>query len=80
MDLQTLVPAIGTIAAALIWFIRLEAKLIYLEKDHNKLEDTSTKTDLLFQSKVDKLMADINQIQISLTRIETRLRSKEERE
>lgn len=63
----------GGLLTVLVWLIRLESKLLYLERDHNKLEETSTKTDLLFQTKVDKLMGDIHQIQVSLTRIETRL-------
>lgn len=58
---------------SIIWFIRLEAKVIYLERDHNKLEDTSNKTDMIFNQKVDKLGNDLNEIKISLMRIETRM-------
>lgn len=72
-SVETILTIGGGLLTVLVWLIRLEAKLLYLERDHNKLEETSTKTDLLFQTKVDKLMGDIHQIQVSLTRIETRL-------
>ena len=62
-----------TLVSSIIWFIRLEAKVLYLVKDHEKLAETSAKTDLLFQSKVDTLIYDLNKIQVSLTRIETKI-------
>jgi hypothetical protein len=67
----------GTVAlvTTIVWFIRLESKIIYLEKDHEKLVQSTAKTDLIFETKIDKLITDLNLIQISLTRIETQLHS-----
>ena len=55
----------------MIWLIRLEAKVLYLQKDHNKLDETSAKTELLFQAKVERLRTELNEIKISLARIES---------
>ena len=72
IELNTLTYSVVSAALiGVIWLIRLEAKLLYLEKDHNKLDETSAKTELLFQAKVEKLSTDLNEIKISLARIES---------
>lgn len=73
MVLADYVPIFLASVGGLIWLIRLEGKLISLERDHERLVDTSTKTDILFQNKIDTLLSDIHKIQGSLIRIETRL-------
>lgn len=60
-------------AVVLIWLIRLESKVLYLEKDHLKLVENSQKTDLLFQTRIEKLGQDLNEIRICLARIESRI-------
>lgn len=60
------VSALGSI----IWFIRLEARLIYLEKDHNKLVELSARSEMLFDKKIDKLSSDLSDIRVILGRIE----------
>ena len=62
----------------IIWFIRLEARLIYLEKDHDKLVELSAKNDMVFDKKIDKLSNDLNEIRVILARIEGSLKHKEE--
>lgn len=57
----------------LTWLIRLESKILYLERDHAKLDESSAKMDSLFQSKVDRLSNDLGEIKISLVRIESRM-------
>lgn len=57
----------------LIWLIRLEAKVLYLEKDHGKLSKLSESNNIVFQSKVDKLGNDLGDIKIALARIESRM-------
>ena len=57
-----------------IWFIRLESRLIYLEKDHDKLVELSAKNDLAFDKKIDKLSNDLNEIRVILARIEGSLK------
>lgn len=64
---------VGGGAVALIWLIRLESKVLYLEKDHLKLVENSQKTDLLFQTRIEKLGQDLNEIRICLARIESRI-------
>ena len=55
---------------SIIWFIRLEARLIYLEKDHNKLVELAAKSEMMFDKKIDKLSSDLSDIRVILGRIE----------
>lgn len=54
----------------IIWLIRLEAKVIYMGNDHDKLEKLSTKTNDDFSKKIDSLTQGLNDIKVSLGRIE----------
>lgn len=65
--------AISGFVVVVTWFIRLEAKVLYLERDHAKLVETSQKTELLFQTKIDRLGNDLNDIKVCLARIESRI-------
>lgn len=59
-----------TALGSIIWFIRLEARLIYLEKDHDKLVKLSAKSEMMFEKKIDKLSSDLSDIRVILGRIE----------
>lgn len=44
------------------WFIRLESKVLYLEKDHEAHKDSVAKKDEAIWAKLDGLQATTNQV------------------
>lgn len=63
-------PVILFLGAVVVWFVRLESKVLYLEKDHqNHKEDYKT-----LWSKIDMMQLNINEVRETLARIEERLK------
>lgn len=62
-----------TALSGLIWAIRLEAKILTVEKDFVRIETETEKNSVSFQVKVEKLHNDLNDIKIALARIESRM-------
>ena len=63
---DVVVVAIG----AIVWLVRLEAKILYLEKDHNKLEEKTAKSFASLGDRFDMLKANLSDINKSMARIE----------
>lgn len=53
---------IGTLIGFIAWFIRLESKVLYLEKDHEKREKAVQAKDDAFWAKMDTMQATLNQV------------------
>lgn len=63
-------PVILFLGATVVWFVRLESKVLYLEKDHeNHKQDYK-----ILWTKIDLLQNNINEMRESLARIEERLK------
>lgn len=67
----------GLFFAAVIWLIRLEAKVIYLEGDHIKLELASKEKERVMWEKIDALQNSLNQLLQGIGRVEGKLDAKE---
>lgn len=65
---------IGTV----VWFIRLEGRIIYLERDHEKLVEQGAKTTVAFDTKLDRLSNDLLEIRVMLARVEGSLKKSED--
>lgn len=63
---------IGLIA----WFVRLESKILYLEKDHENQKHSNNKKDSAMWDKMNSIQSTMNDIQQSLARIEGRMEHK----
>ncbi len=68
---------VGFFIAGMIWFIRLEAKVIYLEGDHLKLEITTKEKERVMWEKIDALQNSLNQLLQGIGRVEGKLDAKE---
>lgn len=65
IDSQTisnLWPMILSLLFLIVWCIRLESKVLYLEKDHEKTRVEISEKDKLIWAKHDSLQATLNQI------------------
>lgn len=63
-------PVVLFLGASTVWFVRLESKVLYLEKDHeNHKQDYK-----ILWAKIDILQTNINEMRESLARIEERLK------
>lgn len=58
---------------SLIWFVRLEAKVLYLGRDHEKLEKAVEAKDKVLWDKIDCMRADMTQILQAIARLEGRM-------
>jgi hypothetical protein len=65
---------------SLIWFVRLEAKVLYLGRDHEKLENAVKEKDKLLWDKIDCLRVDMTQILQAIARLEGRMSERNERD
>ena len=63
-------PILLTIIAGLIWFIRLEAKVLSNEKDTLRIDRELTQVEMSATSKIDILSNSLSEIRCSLARIE----------
>lgn len=55
---------------ALVWFIRLESKVLFLMDDHSNHKKEVKENDSKDSDKIDKLNQGLTEIKISLARIE----------
>lgn len=71
--IDSYIPLILTALGGLIWLIRVEAKVLTIERDLLRIENEAEKSSVSFQIKVEKLHNDLNDIKIALARIESRM-------
>lgn len=72
-----LVGVCAIVVAVIAWLIRLEAKVMYLEKDHEAHKNINEKKDKSLWDKIDSLQVVIMSMKETLARIEERLKPKE---
>jgi hypothetical protein len=63
----------GALVLAIIWFVRLEAKVMYLEKDHFSHKEHCGNSDKTIWVEIKTLQGTLNDIALSLGRIEGKL-------
>lgn len=80
LSFENLATIVSILIAGLIWFIRLEAKVLNLEKDLNdhkeqliKKFDEDKEKDRVMWSKIDSIQSSINIMIQSIVRVETKL-------
>lgn len=76
-QLNDLVTLIGTGVFFVAWFIRLESKVNYLEKDHQRHTELQLQKDTALWAKVDTLQTSLNSLLQAVSRIEGKLENKE---
>ena len=69
-EIKVFWPMLITFVAVGSWFIRLEAKVLYLGKDHEKLEVIVKEKDALLWEKFNQMQVSMNNILQSVARIE----------
>lgn len=63
-------PVLIFLGATVVWFVRLESKVLYLEKDHeNHKQDFK-----ILWTKIDNLQTNINEVREAVARIEEKLK------
>lgn len=72
-----LATVIGLAFVALVWFIRLEAKVLYLERDLDKAETAAKEKERVMWEKIDALQNSLNQLLQGIGRVEGKLDAKE---
>ncbi|QDP68080.1 MAG: hypothetical protein Unbinned5081contig1003_12 [Prokaryotic dsDNA virus sp.] len=71
-DLELIIMLIVGVA----WLIRLESKVLFLEKQHDEHKETTKEKDAAMWAKIDSLSNNINLIMQSLVRIEESIKNK----
>jgi hypothetical protein len=69
-DITTIMISIVTV---IIWLIRLESKVLSIDRDLAKAVEHNEKNGGAFQQKIDKLHNDLTEIKLALVRIESRM-------
>ena len=77
-EIKTFWPIVVTCVIVLIWLIRLEAKVLYQGKDHEKLEDALKEKDKVMWEKFDFINLNMNQILQAVSRLEGKLSNRAE--
>lgn len=72
--LTVLVILVGIVA----WFIRLESKVQYLEKDYNRHQDDQDEKYKTMWAKVDAVQSALNSVLQAIGRVEGKLESKKD--
>ena len=75
MDIKNLIHLIAPVVVTIIWLIRLEAKILYLEKDHITHKNDYKDQYSLMWAKIDFLSNNISMIMQSLARIEENIKN-----
>ena len=73
-EFLTLWPVILFLGASIIWFVRLESKVLYLEKDHQSQKEIQEKKDTILWAKFDAIQTSTNEVREILARVEERLK------
>ena len=79
IDAETLFkawPMIFALICCVIWNIRLESKVLYLEKDYEKHQNSIAEKDKALWIKFDSLQATVTTVLQMLTRLETKIEMK----
>lgn len=74
--IEPVLPISLTILCGVVWFIRLEAKVLYLEKEHNTTKELHKEKYELIWNKISLIEAHILTIMQSLSKIEGRLEAR----
>ncbi len=70
---------VGLVFIFIIWLIRLEAKVLYLEGNHARLELATKEKEIAMWEKIDSLQNSLNQLLQGMGRVEGKLDAKEHR-
>ena len=70
LDSKLVLPIVGFIA----WLVRLEAKVLYLEKELKEYKELAKERERLLWEKFDKLQENLNTVLQTTTRIEENLK------
>ena len=79
MELEILLklwPIVMVLILSLIWNIRLEAKVLYLEKDHAREIKSSSEKDKLMWEKFDAVVTELTNVKMVLTKLQTTIEIK----
>lgn len=77
-ELETiLTPTVLLLMSGVAWLIRLEAKVMYLDKDHREHKSAVKDNEKLMWKKIEELQNDTKQVLMTLARIEESLRRRE---
>lgn len=66
-------PVFTCFAFGIVWFIRLESKVAYLDKDHSNLVTSVKEKDLAMWSKIDSIQTTLNQLLQAIARLEGKM-------
>lgn len=66
-------PIFGCFGFGVVWFIRLESKVAYLDKDHSNLVVAVKEKDLAMWSKIDSIQTTLNQLLQAIARLEGKM-------
>lgn len=70
LDSKLILPIVGFIA----WLVRLEAKVLYLERELKEYKEAAKEREKLLWEKFDKLQENLNTVLHTTTRIEENLK------
>lgn len=73
-------PVFAALIGVVAWFIRLESKVLYLERDHLKQNESNEKRESTMWAKIDAIQATSTAILQSLAKIEGKLEAREKSE
>lgn len=73
-----LISILAVLVGIVAWFIRLESKVQYLEKDYNRHQDDQEEKHKAMWAKVDNVQLALNTVLQAIGRIEGKLESKKE--
>lgn len=78
-ELETmLTPTMLLLVSGVAWLIRLESKVMYLDKDHREHKSAVKENEKLMWKEIKELQTDIKQVLLTLARIEESLRNRRE--
>lgn len=76
IEIMKLWPIFVALISGLIWLIRLEAKVLYLEKDQTKEVKRSSEKDRNLWKEVKGIREEVHEVKTTLARIEGSLSNK----
>lgn len=74
MELEIVIkfwPILVAMVVVIIWNIRLESKVLYLEKDHEREVKASAEKDKIMWSKFDNVVNELSDMKLVLTKLQT---------
>lgn len=76
-ELKDYMPLILSGIACIVWFVRIESKVLYLEKEKDAQQKTDKEKDTLLWAKLDGIQLTMNALAISVAKLETRADNKD---